>query len=400
MLRPYRDILTLPGAWTFSAAGVLARLPMSMLGIGIVLLISQVYGSYGLAGRVSAVHVIFWSICAPQIARLVDTYGQARVMRPLLAVAGSSLTGLVIAASLQAPTWTLYLGAALSGATFGSMGAMVRARWTNILADRRRLHTAFSLESALDEVVFVVGPVTATLLATSVAPSAGLVVALAGAMIGGYWFLAQRRTEPAVHGKADDGVRRPSVMRSPGMGVLAVIFLAIGVIFGATDVSTVAFAEEQGNTALAGPILGVFALGSLIAGLAYGAKHWTSAQWRRFLVGVIALAGGVSLFVLVGTLWQLAIVMFVTGFTIAPTLISANGLIQEIVPPDRLTEGLTWGGTALGVGVSIGASTAGNVIDAAGASAGYLVVVAAAVGAVLGAAGSVRTLRAGTARAV
>jgi len=392
MFRTYREILAKPGTLAFSTAGVIARLPMSMLGIGIVLLISAVYGSYGLAGRVSAVHVIAWSICAPQIARLVDRHGQARVMRPMLAVAVSSLAVLIVAASLHSPTWILYVTAALSGATFGSIGAMVRARWTHALDDPRQLHTAFSLESALDEVVFVVGPVAATLLATSVAPGAGLVVPLLGALVGGYWFLAQRRTEPPPSGRTD-GARQGSIIRSAGMLALAAIFAAIGVIFGATDVSTVAFAEEQGSKALAGPILAVFATGSLIAGLLYGARHFTSPLWRRFLIGVLLLGAGVSFFVLVDTLWQLALVMFVTGFAIAPTLITANGLIQHLVPPTRLTEGLTWGGTALGVGVSIGASVGGNMIDAAGARAGYLVVVVAAGAAVVLALASVRALK-------
>ena len=82
MLSPYRDILTRPGALAFSASGVLARLPMSMVGIGIVLMVSALYGSYGLAGRVSAVYVIAQALCSPQLARFVDRYGQARVMRP------------------------------------------------------------------------------------------------------------------------------------------------------------------------------------------------------------------------------------------------------------------------------------------------------------------------------
>ncbi len=398
MLRPYRDILARPGALAFSSAGVLARLPMSMMGIGIVLLVSSGYGSYGVAGRVAAVHVVAWSVGAPQIARLVDQHGQARVMRPLLAVAGASVAGLILAASAQAPSWLLYATAGLAGATFGSMGAMVRARWSCLVTDAHQLHTAYSLESALDEVVFMVGPAAATLLATSVAPSAGLVVPVVGAMVGGYWFLAQRRTEPPASGPVRGASRGPSVLRAPGVPGLAVIFLAIGVVFGATDVSTVAFAEERGSTALAGPILATFALGSLVAGLVYGVRHFSLPLWQRFLLGVGALATGVSMFVLVRTVWQLALVMLVAGVTIAPTLISANALIQALVPAERLTEGLTWGGTALGIGVAVGASGAGNAIDAAGASGGFLVVVGAAAVAVLAGGASLRTLRAVTRR--
>ena len=69
-------------------------------------------------------------------------------------------------------------------------------------------------------------------------------------------------------------------MRSGGMVVLAFVFAAVGAIFGATDVATVAFAGEQGHPELAGVVLEVFALGSMIAGLLYGARHWTAPLWR------------------------------------------------------------------------------------------------------------------------
>jgi hypothetical protein len=81
VLRPYREILRKPGALAFSATGVLARLPMSMVGIGVVLMVYGLYGSYGLAGRVSAGYVIASSLASPQIARLVDRHGQARRSR-------------------------------------------------------------------------------------------------------------------------------------------------------------------------------------------------------------------------------------------------------------------------------------------------------------------------------
>ena len=68
MLSPYLTILRKPGAWTFSAAGTLARLPMSMVTLSIVLLVSAVYGEYALAGRIAAVYVVAQAIAAPQLA--------------------------------------------------------------------------------------------------------------------------------------------------------------------------------------------------------------------------------------------------------------------------------------------------------------------------------------------
>ncbi len=386
MLRTYRDVLSRPGAAAFSATGLLARLPISMVGIGIVLMISTLSGSYGLAGRVSAVYVIANALCGPRLARLVDRHGQARVMRPAIAVSALGLVALIVTATAGAPSVWLYVTAVVAGAPAGSFGALVRARWSHVLDDPGRLHTAYSLESALDEVVFVIGPVLATVLATSVAPAAGLVVPVVALTVGGYLFLSLRGTEPPprpVERRGADAPARRAVMRSPGMVVLVLVFVAVGSVFGATDVSTVAFAEERGSTAAAGFVLATFALGSLISGLGYGARQWVSPLWLRFVVGVVALAAGVVLFLVVTSIPALAVVMFVTGFAIAPTLINGNGLVQHLVPPAQLTEGLTWVLTALGVGVSVGSSVAGVLIDRQGAHGGFLVVVVSASAAVV-----------------
>jgi len=399
MLQPYRDVLARPGALAFSVTGVVARLPMSMVGIGIVLMVSALYGSYGLAGRVAAAVLVAQAVCAPQIARLVDRYGQARVMRPAILVCAASLVGLVVAASLHAPPAWLYVTAALAGATIGSFGSLVRARWNHTLGDDpRRVHTAYSLESAFDELVFVVGPVAATVLATSVSPLAGLIVPVVAMVVGGLAFLALRRTEPPP-APAHEARPRGTVLRLPGMAVILLVFVAIGSIFGATDVATVAFAEEAGRKELAGVILAVFALGSLVSGLLYGARHWVSPLHRRFAIGVVALAVGVCAFFLAQSLWVLAAVMFVAGFAIAPSIINGNALVAALVPPGRLTEGLTWVGTGLSIGVSVGSSVAGTRIDVGGSHAGFLVVVASGAAALVATLVALPSMRRDAARA-
>lgn len=380
---PYRAILAVPGAMRFSSAALLARLPMSMVGIGTVLMIQLVYGSYALAGRVSAALIIAQAVASPQIARLVDRRGQRRVMLPLLALTTVGLVGLVVTAVTGAPEVLLYVFAVLAGGASGSYGSMVRARWTKAVGDPRRLHTAYSLESALDEVVFVVGPVVATLLATSVSPWAGLAVPLVAGAVGGVWFLSLRGTEPVPVPRPASGERHRSVLLVPAALVVYLVFVAMGVVFGATDVATIAFASERGHKPLAGVILAVFALGSLCSGLLYGARHWRSAVWKRFVLGMIVLAVGVSMFRFATTIPVLVLVMFVTGFSIAPTLVNGNALIQRVVAPAQLTEGLAWAGTSNGIGVSIGAALAGSRIDDAGAHAGFDVVLAAAALAVV-----------------
>lgn len=394
MLSPYRDVLSRPGALAFSAAGVVARLPMSMVGIAVVLAISSLYGSYTLAGAVSATYIVAQAVGAPLLSGWVDRLGQARVMRPAAVVTGAGLAMLAVASATRAPAGWLFAAALLTGAGSGSFGALVRARWSWVLGgDARAVHTAYSLESALDELVFVVGPVAVTTLATAVRPEAGLVVAALAVVGGGLWFCSQRRTEPALHPRST-GRARGTVLRLPAMAVLAVVFVPMGGIFGATEVATVAFASEHGNKAAAGLVLATFALGSLLAGLLYGARAWSAPLHRRFAGAVAALAVGVCLFVLVDGLLALAAVMFAVGFTISPSIITGNGLVQTHVPAGRLTEGLTWVATALNVGVSVGASLAGAQVDAGGARAAYLVVVASGAAVLLATLGALPVLRA------
>jgi len=211
-LRPYADIFRIPGAWRFSTAGVIGRMPMSMFGLGTVLLISATTGRYGVAGTVSAAGSLGYAVTSPQIARLVDSRGQRRVLRPLVAVFATATAALIAAVQLQMPTWAFFAPGLIAGATMPSLGAMVRARWSALLSGSPRLHTAFSFESVADELCFVVGPAAVTLLATEVFPAAGVGTAALLCLAGTLWFAAERGTEPLL--VRGDGV-------GPGGTVLA-----------------------------------------------------------------------------------------------------------------------------------------------------------------------------------
>jgi predicted MFS family arabinose efflux permease len=75
----------------------------------------------------------------------------------------------------------------------------------------------------------------------------------------------------------------------------------------------------------------------------------------------------------VGPLPVLAVVLFVAGLAISPTLIAGFSLVEAVVPASRLTEGFAWVSTALNVGVSAGAAISGQVVDGFGATTAYLV---------------------------
>src|SRR5215469_7883219 len=201
-VRPYVEVLRLPGALSFSSAGFVARMPMSMFGLGTVLLIAALTRQYGLAGVVAAAGSVGYAVAAPQFAKLTDHYGQRRVLRPQVMVFAAATIALMVLAEARAPLAAVVVSSLLAGATMPSMGPMVRARWSALLAGTTRLHTAFSLESVADEIIFMVGPVVVAVLATDVYPAAGLAAALLLCLVGTVLFTAQRRTEPPPRSRA------------------------------------------------------------------------------------------------------------------------------------------------------------------------------------------------------
>jgi predicted MFS family arabinose efflux permease len=325
-LRPYADIFRVPGSWRFSAAGVIGRMPMAMFGLGTVLLISAGTGKYGVAGAVSAVGSLGYAFSAPRIARLVDGRGQRRVLLPLLTVFTIATAALIV-----------------------------------------------TVESVADELCFVIGPAAVTLLATEVFPAAGVGVAALLCLGGTLWFAAERRTEPVVARAAEPArrSRRVEGAAAPGLVVLAPVYLLLGAMFVSVDLSTVSFAQHSGHKPLAGLILGTYALGSATGGLWYGSRQWRSPLEIRFAVTLILTVLGVATFWAQPNLVTLTCGIYLCGLTIAPTLIAGFSLVEAQAKPGRRTEAMSWLSSGIGVGLAIGSSVVGFILDAHGPRIGY-----------------------------
>jgi predicted MFS family arabinose efflux permease len=373
-LRPYADVFQVPGAWRFSAAGIIGRMPMSMFGLGTVLLISAATGKYGVAGAVSSAGSLCYAFSSPRIARLVDARGQRRVLLPLLAVFTIATGALIAAVELGLPTWVFFGPGAVAGATMPSLGAMVRARWSVLLAGSPRLHAAFSFESVADEFCFVVGPAAVTLLATEAFPASGVSVAALLCIAGTLWFAAERGTEPpAVPADGHPAGHAPRLRgpAAPGLVVLVPVYLLLGAMFVSIDLSTVSFAQHFGHKPLAGFVLGTYALGSATGGLWYGSRQWRAPVENRFAVTLTVTAIGVATFWAQPNLLTLTCGIYLCGLTIAPTLIAGFSLLEAQARPGRRTEAMSWLSSGISVGVAAGAAVVGFIIDAHGPRVGY-----------------------------
>ena len=264
-----------------------------------------------------------------------------------------------------------------------NMSAMVRARWTEVYRGQPKLQTAFALESVLDEVCFIIGPPISVGLSVVLFPEAGPLIAALLLAVGVTTFVLQRQTEPPVHAHQDHHGRW--LIASPPVLILMILLLAMGVIVGVVDVVSVAFAQHQGQPAAASIVLSVYAIGSCLAGLAFGTLKLKAPLPRQFLYCGVATALTTLPLLLVSNIPGLAVAIFISGLFFAPTLIVSMALVEQIVPASRLTEGMTWLITGLSIGVAIGAASSGWMIDHFGATSGFYVALAAGA-VVLGAA--------------
>ncbi len=374
----YAVLLRTPGVRGFSAAAFVGRMPIAMLGIGTVLLVQDRRGSYALAGLVTAASAIGSSVVSPQVSRLVDRYGQRRVLPVQLAVSVTGLLALVVLAGSSAPAAVLPAAAAVSGGAFPQLGSCARARWNAVLAKQGRtgeVPKAYAWESVVDEVVFVLGPLLVVLCAV-VDPAVGLLLAALLATVGTLGFTAQRSTEPVVvrtHGR-----RSRSALTERGIPALVASSAFVGVVFGSIEVTMVAFAGERGARSSAGWLLALVAGGSACAGLVYGARTWSTPLPRRYVRSLLVLALGCVPLLLAPSVPVMAPAALLAGIAVSPTLIASFGLVDLLVPAASRTEGFTWLTSGLGLGVAAGSALAGAVADGPGARPAFAISVVGA----------------------
>ncbi|WP_406401973.1 MFS transporter [Streptomyces sp. NBC_00879] len=380
---PYRRLFAPHGALAFTAGNLLARLPMGMFSISVVIMIAGARGSYALAGAVTATGLAATALVAPWTARLVDRHGQARVAVPATALAVLGSLALLLCVRLDAPDWTLFAAYAAT-ATTPNTGGMSRARWAHLhRGDPAALHTANSFEQAADELCFMLGPVLAAFLCSVLFPEAGTLTGAILLLTGVLVFAAQRATEPPV---AAHAARTRSPLRTPGMAPLLAVFLATGAVFGSMEVVTIAFAEGRGHASAAGAVLGLQAAGSCVAGLAYGRFRPARHLGRRLLICLAAMTVLMALPLLaaiMSSLSAVAVALLAAGMATAPTMVTGMTVVQRLTPESQLNEGMTLAVTALLGGIAAGSAAGGWTVEHTSTAQGYLVPVAAAATALL-----------------
>lgn len=359
----------------FFIATFLGRIPSAMRALGCVLLVQQVIGSFGLAGVVGATQTLSSAFMSPRIGRLIDRYGERRVLVWTMTIHTIGTIWLITSVYAGAPDPVILLGAFLIGASAVQFGSISRARWVDELDRGPRLEKAYALESMVDEAGFIVGPMLVVPLSVSVNAAAGLVASLGMTLIGSVMLITSREQSCRSTTFADtpDLTASRSVIRIPGVAVIALSVGFMGIIFGAVELVLVAFAEHLGHTNAASIMAAIFALGSLLGAVIYGRIRWKAPLHQRVVIAFCWIALGSVPMLLSNTIMQMSISVFVTGLAISPGMIASSTVIERIAPPRRLTEAFSWIGSSIATGAAVGSIIAGFVLDDIGLRAGQAI---------------------------
>ncbi len=373
MFTPYRQLFKTPGGLRFSLAGVIGRMPISMDSLALIFIVVHATNSYTLAGSLAAVASVVITIALPFWSRSADRLGQKRTLLIAIPLRTIFMVIFIVLVTQKAPIWTWFLAIVLAEASIVNAGGMVRRRWLWALGDNRKLiDTAYSYEALMDEIVFILGPVIATACATSIAPSAGLVVGLIFMLVGTTAFALQTKTEPPPHPRDHTKPHQP-VMRNRTVQAVVLPSIFLGGFFSAVGIVVVAYMQSHHAVAKTGLMLALWAAGSATAAAANGVISWRLNHAKRFWIFLFALTLLSIPLIFVSNLFFLGIALFCNGLAIAPLIVSAYGVAETSVPPAQITETLAWVIAGMPLGGAIASSVTGLVIDNYGAHRGFLV---------------------------
>ncbi len=407
-----------------------------MMGLGIVLALNHIYNNWTIAGTMSAAYVLSQAAVTPLYAKLFDRFGQRKVGVLALSAQVVCMLSFATAALFHIPLPILFALAILMGVTQFAFGALVRTRWAYTLksqTDDTLLNVAYALESGIDEIVFIFGPILAAWLATSVHPVSQLFVPVLASGLGGAWFLSLKNTQPAVvkivqveSAPANDEDVRAALENGPystsensagnsvedsskngkkiiaknlrdklslkqlrnanrknkpknvllyrGIIPLVIMFLVFNMSFSAFDVSVTAAMRAQGLDKLIGLQLALFACGSLVGAVIFGSHKFRGSNWSHLIVFLSLLTVGFILMnINIDRLILLSIFELLSGLCVSPIFATGNLIVKDTIPEHSLTEGLSWLPTASATGASLGSMVAGFAIDAWSSHGGMMV---------------------------
>lgn len=384
----YRRLFSVPGLGRALMLSIVGRMPIGISGLAILLFVQTSTGSFTQAGVASALYVVGLGVIAPGIGRCIDRFGPHSVLAICSVLYPTALLTLVAMVIFGAQPTGIAVTAFVAGAVLPPVTICVRALLPRAVTEGELLQTAYSVDSALVEAIFILGPALVAVFVAAGQPAGAVVFAAICAAVGGPAFLRSSAIRNWVVDKPR--ARRDGISALCSRPLLAVFLVTLfySIAFGLYEVGVTAYATRRDSPALAGVALALASAGSAAGAIVYGSRRWAPPLTRQFVIALGCMAAGILIVAPVHNDYLFAAMNVVAGAPMATVIASQSLLVSRLAPRHALAEAFTWGSTCLlggiGAGIAIGGILAEMVspqwIIVAAAAATLCAAVLAAIG--------------------
>jgi MFS family permease len=369
LFKTYSELFKTPGAKRIASAGFIARLPIAMDALAIILFVQSVDGRYAIAGSLTAVAALVTVISSPLWSKAADHFGQRIVLSTAIPIRIFAIITFIALVVNGAPVWSWFAAIFLAESASVSIGSMTRRRWAHVLGGDKKdvLSTSYTFESLLDEFIYILGPVITTAVVAAIAPSAGLILGVLFLLVGVPLLISHRNSDPGVEHR-HVGTKLKSVFRNQKLQAVAIPLTIAGGAFSAVNICVVAFSEERGAKSISGVLLGIWAVGGAVSALINGSITWKISHGARYVGYMVGMALVSLSFPFINNFYVLGLALFLQGLCIAPLLPNGLSLVTDSVSPSQMTQAITLATAGIPLTGSLSSFLSGVVIDNYGAS--------------------------------
>lgn len=367
----YGALFRAPGFLRVITSQLYARFPFGMMTLAFVMHIEHVHHSYAVAGLALGADTIGAAISGPVLGRLLSRFGTSRVLITTASIGAAAMVGIGV---LDAPPVAMIALALVVGLTSPPIQTAARTIYPT-LVKKKELPAVYSLDATSQELIWVIGPVLATVLAAQVNTMFVVVLMAVVQVTGALWFCSNREVNQMVIPSSNR--KMGGVLTNKIVLTTAILGLLLIGGFSGVEVGTVAIVPK----ALAGVVIGALSLGSIVGGVFLGNR--VKSRWSLTLLLGLVLLGYLMLWISPSDPIWIAICLFISGVGVAPSLGILGAAIAGNLKTGEAAEANGWASTGQLMGYSAGAALSGIAIDSVSNTSAFLVSIVFGVGAIL-----------------
>ena len=366
-MKVYAQLWNSPGLMRVVFAQILARFPYGMMVLAIVMHVQHVFQSYAIAGLAMGAETILSAISGPIMGRLV---GRTGIMKIFLPTSILSVGIFLLIAYTPFAAWWVILLCGILGFIQPPIQSVARTVYPRLVKPELR-PSIFTLDATSQELIWIFGPVIATFAAAQVSTVFAMVLMAAIQAVGIALFLTDKNVVGTKIEKTEKQIGH--VMKNRTVIVMIILGSVLVASFAGMEIPTVALLDKS----LAGAVVAVFSIGSIVGGLALG--HRQPGKWTVPILFVVAIVGyALSQIAPENPVW-LSICWFIGGIAVAPLLGTVNMMISVSTNEADALEAYGWLNTGQLLGYAAASVSVGFLIDNVSAASGLWVAIGFAI---------------------